>query len=337
MKKKTQAEQADKKESIQELISEIQKEFGEGAIMTLDGTTRVDVDVIPTGSPSLDLALGVGGLPRGRVIEIYGAESSGKTTLALEAISEAQKRGGQVAFIDAEHALDPEYAKRIGVDIKKILISQPDSGEEALNLAEKLIRSGLFDLVVIDSVAALTPRAELEGEMGDRFIGLQARLMSQALRKLTAVISKTKTVLIFINQIRAQIGIGPFMAGPTETTPGGKALKFFSSVRVELKRIAQIKRGEEVIGSRVRAKVVKNKVAAPFRVAEFEIYYLEGISYEADLINLAERAGLVKKTGLTYFFGETKLGGNFQASRDFLKQESKIAKQILDEIKKKNQ
>jgi len=319
---------------LQELIQELQKEFGEGAVMTLEGMPKVDVAVIPTGSPSLDLALGVGGLPRGRIIEIFGAESSGKTTLALETIAEAQKQGGQVAFIDAEHALDPEYAKRIGVDIKKMLISQPDSGEEALNLAEKLIKSGLFDLIVIDSVAALTPRAELEGEVGDHFIGLQARLMSQALRKLTAIIAKTKTIMLFLNQTRAQIGVGPFM-GAGETTTGGKALKFYASVRIELKRIAQIKRGDDVIGNRIRAKVVKNKVAPPFRVAEFEIYYAEGISAESDLLALAERHGVVRKTGTSYYLQETKLGSSYQATRQFLKENPKVVKEIFNEVKKK--
>lgn len=319
---------------LQELLQELQREFGEGSIMTIDGAAKVDVEVISTGSPSLDLSLGVGGLPRGRVIEIFGAESSGKTTLALETIAEVQKQGGQVAFIDAEHALDPEYAKRIGVDIKKMIISQPDSGEEALNLAERLIKSGLFDLIVVDSVAALTPRAELEGEVGDHFIGLQARLMSQALRKLTAIIAKTKTVMIFLNQTRAKIGIGPFM-GAGETTPGGKALKFYASVRIELKRIAQIKRGDEIIGSRIRAKVVKNKVAPPFRVAEFEIYYSEGISAESDLLTLAERHGVVRKTGTSHYYNDTKLGGSFQAAREFLKENPKIAKEIFAKIKEK--
>jgi len=317
--------------SIDSLLEDLQKEFGEGAVMKLESVPKVDVEVISTGSPSLDLALGVGGLPRGRIIEIFGAEGSGKSTLALQTMASAQKQGGNVAYIDAEHALDPEYAKKLGVDIKKIIISQPDSGEDALNLVEKLVKSGLFDVIVVDSVAALAPRAELEGEMGDQFIGLQARLLSQALRKLTALISKTKTILIFINQTRAQIG---GMMGAQETTPGGKALKFFSSIRIELKRIGQIKKGDEIIGSKVKARVVKNKVAPPFKTAEFEIYYGEGISYEADLLNLGEKYGVIKKSGLSYYFDDTKLGGNFQSARDFLKQNPKIAKEIFERIKK---
>lgn len=320
-----------KKEDLQSLIQELQKEFGEGTVMTLESVPKVDVEVISTGSPSLDLALGVGGLPRGRIIEIFGPESSGKSTLALETIAEAQRRGGNVAFIDAEHALDPEYAKRIGVDIKKIIISQPDSGEDALNLVERLVKSGLFDVIVVDSVAALAPKAELEGEIGDHFIGLQARLISQALRKLTALISKTKTILIFLNQTRAQIGA---MIGVQETTPGGKALKFYSSVRIELKKIGQIKRGDEIIGIKIKARVVKNKVAPPFKTAEIEIYYGEGISYEADLLNLGEKLGIIKKTGTSLFFNETKLGNSFQGAREFLKKDNKLTKEIWNEIKK---
>jgi recombination protein RecA len=288
------------------------------------------VEVISTGSPSLDLALGVGGLPRGRIIEIYGPESSGKTTLALSVASQVQKTGGRVAFIDTEHALDPDYAKRIGVNVEKLVISQPDSGEDALNIVEKLIRSGLFDLIIVDSVAALVPRAELEGEVGDQFIGLQARMMSQALRKLTGIISKTRTVLIFINQTRAMIG---GMVPGQETTPGGKALKFYASVRIELKRVAQIKKGEEIIGNKIKAKIVKNKVAPPFKTAEFDIYYDEGISYEADLINLGEKLGVIKKSGNSYFFEETKLGSSFQSAREFLKQNPEISKKIFEKIK----
>jgi len=324
-------EEKEKKESLDELIKELQKEFGEGAVMKLEEMPKVDVEVISTGSPSLDLALGVGGLPRGRIVEIYGPEASGKTTVALETIAEAQKKGGNVAFIDVEHALDPEYAKRIGVDINKIIISQPDSGEDALNLVERLVKSGLFDVIVVDSVAALAPKAELEGEIGDHFIGLQARLLSQALRKLTGIISKTKTILIFLNQTRAQIG---GMIGGQETTPGGKALKFYASVRIELKKVAQIKKGDEIIGTKVKARVVKNKVAPPFKTAEFEIYYGEGISYEADLLNLGEKYGVIKKTGTSLFFGDLKLGGSFQAAREFLKQNPKVAKEIFEAIKK---
>jgi len=315
---------------LKNLLEELKKEFGEGSIMTLETIPKVDVESISTGSPSLDLALGVGGLPRGRIIEIYGPESSGKTTLALSVASQVQKTGGQVAFIDTEHALDPDYAKRIGVDIEKLVISQPDSGEDALNIVEKLIRSGLFDLIIVDSVAALVPRAELEGEVGDQFIGLQARMMSQALRKLTGIISKTRTVLIFINQTRAMIG---GMIPGQETTPGGKALKFYASVRIELKRVSQLKKGEEIIGSKIKAKIVKNKVAPPFKTAEFDIYYDEGISYEADLINLGEKLGVIKKSGNSYFFEETKLGGSFQSAREFLKQNPAISKKIFEKIK----
>jgi recombination protein RecA len=315
---------------LKNLLEELKKEFGEGSIMTLETITKVDVEVISTGSPSLDFALGVGGLPRGRIIEIYGPESSGKTTLALSVAAQVQKIGGQVAFIDTEHALDPDYAKRIGVNVEKLVISQPDSGEDALNIVEKLIRSGLFDLIIVDSVAALVPRAELEGEVGDQFIGLQARMMSQALRKLTGIISKTRTVLIFINQTRSVIG---GMVPGQETTPGGKALKFYASVRIELKKVAQVKKGEEIIGNKIKAKIVKNKVAPPFKTAEFDIYYNEGISYESDLINLGEKLGVIKKSGNSYFFEETKLGGSFQSAREFLKQNPEISKKIFEKIK----
>ena len=315
---------------LKNLLEDLKKEFGEGSIMTLETIPKVDVEVISTGSPSLDLALGVGGLPRGRIIEIYGPESSGKTTLALSVAYQVQKMGGQVAFIDTEHALDPDYAKRIGVNVEKLVISQPDSGEDALNIVEKLVRSSLFDLIIVDSVAALVPRAELEGEIGDQFIGLQARMMSQALRKLTGIISKTRTVLIFINQTRSMIG---GMVPGQETTPGGKALKFYASVRIELKRVSQIKKGDEIIGNKIKAKIVKNKVAPPFKTAEFDIYYNEGISYEADLLNLGEKLGVIKKSGNSYFFEEKKLGGSFQTARDFLKQNPEISKQIFEKIK----
>ncbi|GIW66204.1 MAG: protein RecA [Candidatus Parcubacteria bacterium] len=318
-------------DNLENLIQELQKEFGEGTVMTLESVPRVNVETISTGSPSLDLALGVGGLPRGRIIEIFGPESSGKSTLALETIAEAQKSGGNVAFIDVEHALDPEYAKKIGVDIKKIIISQPDSGEDALNLVERLVKSGLFDVIVVDSVAALAPKAELEGEIGDHFIGLQARLISQALRKLTALISKTKTILIFLNQTRAQIGA---IIGAQETTPGGKALKFYSSIRIELKKIGQIKKSDEIIGIKVKARIVKNKVAPPFKTAEIEIYYGEGISYEADLLNLGEKYNIIKKVGTSLFFGEIKLGNSFNSAREYLKQDNKLKKEIWNEVKK---
>ena len=314
---------------MESAIKEIQQKYGEGAIMKLGEARRVDVDVIPTGSLGLDLALGVGGVPRGRVIEIYGPESSGKTTLSLHIVSEAQKKGGLCAFVDAEHALDPEYAKKIGVKINDLLISQPDTGEQALEIVQSLVRSGSVDVVVIDSVAALTPQAEIEGEMGQSHMGLQARLMSQALRKLTAVVAKTKTIVIFINQIRMQIGV--FFGNP-ETTTGGKALKFYASVRIEVRRAAQIKKGEEIIGNRVKAKVVKNKVAPPFRTAEFDIMYNEGISYEGDLLNLGLKYELVKKSGASFSYGETRLGQGFENSKEYLREHRDLAKELQKEI-----
>ena len=311
---------------LQEALDEIKQRFGEGAIMHLNDTRKVDVDVIPTGAISLDSVLGIGGVPRGRVIEIYGSESSGKTTVALHICSEAQKKGGVAAFIDAEHALDPDYAKRIGVDTNKLLISQPSSGEEALQIVETLITSGRLDVIVIDSVAALTPKAEIAGEIGDVTIGLQARLMSAALRKLASIIAKSeKTVVIFLNQTRMKIGIS---WGNPETTPGGMALKFYSSIRINLRRIAQIKQGEVVIGSRIRAKIVKNKVAAPFKVAEFDIYYNEGISYIADLLNVGIKNKVVKKSGSWYQYGEHKLGQGIEGAKSFLKENNKIFKEI---------
>lgn len=289
--------------------------------MTLGDTRKVDVSVIPTGSFSLDLALGVGGLPRGRIVEIFGPESSGKTTLALNVVAQAQKQGGRAAFIDAEHALDPEYAARLGVKVKELLISQPDNGEEALNILESLVRSSMISVVVVDSVAALTPRAEIEGEMGAQFIGLQARMMSQALRKLTAIAAKTQTLIVFINQIRMQVGV--FFGNP-ETTPGGKALKFYSSVRIDIRRIAQVKKGEHIVGNRTKAKVVKNKVAAPFRVAEFDIMYGEGISYEADVLNAAVKYGVVQKSGASFSFEGERIGTGFDAARLKLKDDKKL-------------
>ena len=316
---------------LEETIKDLKERFGEGSIMKLGEARKVNVDVIPTGSISMDLALGVGGVPRGRIIEIYGPESSGKTTLALHIIAETQKKGGPAAFIDAEHALDPEYAKKIGVKIDDLLISQPDTGEQALEIVESLVRSGGIDIIVIDSVAALTPRAEIEGEMGDQHMGLQARLMSQALRKLTAITSKSNTIVVFINQIRMQIGV--FFGNP-ETTTGGKALKFYSSVRIEVRRAAQIKRGEQIIGNRVKVKIVKNKVAPPFRTAEFDIMYNEGISKESDLINTGIKYNVVKKSGNTLSFMDTKLGVGLEAARKYLQENPKIQKEIRTAIQK---
>ena len=318
---------------LQEAVEEIKQRFGEGAIMKLKEVRAVDVDVISTGSISLDLTLGVGGIPRGRVIEIYGPEMSGKTTLALHILAEAQKRGGVGAFVDAEHALDPDYAKRIGVNIDDLLISQPDSGEQALQIVETLVRSGMVDVIVIDSVAALVPKAEIAGEMGEFQIGLQARLMSQALRKLSGIVSKTKTVVIFLNQTRMKIGI---RFGNPETTPGGLALKFYSSVRVNLRRIAQIKKGDEIIGNRIKAKIVKNKVAAPFKTTEFDIYYNEGISKWADVINTGLRYGVIKRSGSWFQYENKKLGQGLDASKTFLRENPEIAKEIKKAILKQS-
>ena len=320
----------DKIKLLEATVKEIQEKYGEGAIMKLGEVRRVNVETIPTGSFSLDAALGVGGMPRGRIIEVFGPESSGKTTLALHIIREAQKKGGLAAFVDAEHALDPEYARRIGVKIEDLLISQPDTGEQALEIVESLVRSGAMDVIVIDSVAALTPKAEIEGEMGQQHMGLQARLMSHALRKLTAIVSKSKTVIIFINQIRMQIGV---MWGNPETTPGGKALKFYSSVRIDLRRAAQIKKGEDIIGNRVKAKIVKNKVAPPFKVAEFDIFYNEGISYEAEVLNAGLNSGVIKKAGASMTYGEMKLGQGFDNAKNFLKENPKVREEILKKIK----
>jgi len=311
------------------LLATLREKFGDGAIMKLGEARKVDVAVIPTGSFSLDIALGVGGLPRGRIVEIFGPEASGKTTLALNVIAQAQKKGERAAFIDAEHALDPEYAARLGVKINDLLISQPDNGEEALNILESLVRSGMISVVVVDSVAALTPKAEIEGEMGAQYIGLQARMMSQALRKLTAIAAKSQTMIIFINQIRMQIGTMPMFGNP-ETTPGGRALKFYASVRIDVRRIAQVKKGEEVVGSRVKAKVVKNKVAPPFKLAEFDILYGKGISYEADVLNSALRHGVITKSGSSYSFGGERIGVGFDAVREKLAQDKKLLKEIKD-------
>ena len=322
----------DQIEVIQNVINEIKGKFGDGSIMRLGEVRKVDVDVVPTGSISLDLALGVGGLPRGRIVEIYGLESSGKTTLSLHVIAEAQKKGGLCAFVDAEHALDPEYARRIGVKIDDLLISQPDTAEQALEIVESLVSSGGVDVIVVDSVAALTPRAEIEGAMGDQFIGLQARLMSQALRKLTGIVSKTKTIVIFINQIRMKIGV---MYGNPETTPGGKALKFYSSVRIEVRRRAQIKQGDNIIGNRVVAKVVKNKVAPPFKTTEFDIMFNQGISAEGDLINTGIKYDLIKRSGAWYAYGDQKLGQGMEASKKYLQENPKLFQEIKEKIREK--
>jgi len=328
--KKIKDNKVEKPRDIESTVAELKQKFGEGTIMKLGEARKVDVDTVPTGSFSLDIALGVGGMPRGRVVEVYGPESSGKTTLALHMVAEAQKKGGLAAFVDAEHALDPDYAKRIGVKVNDLLISQPDSGEQALQIVESLARSNV-DVIVVDSVAALTPRAEIEGEIGDQFIGLQARLMSQALRKLSSVIAKTQSIVVFINQIRMKIGM---IFGNPETTPGGKALKFYSSVRIDLRRIAQIKKGEEAIGSRVKAKVVKNKVAPPFRTAEFDIMFNQGISFEGDVLNVGIKYGVIKKSAATYSYGKQKLGVGLEKAKEFLKQNPKILKEIIEEIKK---
>ena len=307
--------------------------------MTLSESKRVDIDAIPSGSIGLDDALGIGGFPRGRIIEIFGPESSGKTTLSLHAVAEAQKLGGICAFIDAEHAMDPEYSKNIGVKLEELLISQPDNGEQALEIVESLVRSGKIDIIVIDSVAALTPRDEIEGEMGAHHVGKQARLMSQALRKLTGIVAKSKTVVIIINQIRMQVGV---MFGNPETTPGGKALKFYTSVRLDIRRIAQIKKGEEVVGGRHRVKVVKNKVASPFRTTEFDLSYGEGISREGEILALGEKYKLIRKAGASYTYippggdesTEVKLGRGYDAARTTLKEDPKLLKEILGHIRK---
>ena len=318
--------------AIDAAIREIKSKFGDEAIMKLGEQPKVDIDAIPSGSIGLDWALGIGGYPRGRILEVYGPESSGKTTLSLHAIAEAQKKGGVCAFIDAEHALDPEYARKIGVRLDELLISQPDTGEQALEIVESLVRSGKIDIIVIDSVAALTPKDEIEGDMGAVHVGKQARLMSQALRKLTAITAKSKTIVIFINQIRMQIGM---MFGNPETTPGGKALKFYTSIRLDIRRIAQIKKGEEVVGGRHRVKVVKNKVAAPFRKTEFDLLYNEGISREGELLALGESLGFVKKSGSSYAYGNEKLGRGYDASRTFLRENAEVATKLLNDIQGK--
>lgn len=324
---------------IAETLRSLKTKFGDEAIMTLDETKHVDIDSVSTGSIGLDDALGIGGLPRGRIVEIYGPESSGKTTLSLHAVAEAQKEGGICAFIDAEHAMDPEYAAAIGVKLDELLISQPDHGEQALEIVESLVRSGKIDVIVIDSVAALTPKDEIEGEMGAHHVGKQARLMSQALRKLTGIVAKSKTVVIFINQIRMQVGV---MFGNPETTPGGKALKFYTSVRLDIRRIAQIKKGDEVVGGRHRVKVVKNKVAAPFRTTEFDLIYGEGISREGELLALGEKYKMIAKSGASYSYtppgaddsATVKLGRGYDAARTTLREDKKLMKEVEKHIRK---
>lgn len=320
----------DKKKALELAIGQIEKSFGKGAICRLGQAATQKIECIPTGALSLDLALGIGGIPRGRVIEIYGPEAGGKTTLSLHIAAQAQKAGGTVAFIDAEHALDPSYAKLIGVNIDELFISQPDSGEQALEIAEKLVRSGATDLIVIDSVAALVPQAEIEGEMGDSHVGLQARLMSQALRKLTSLLAKTKTSIIFINQLRQKIGV---MFGNPETTPGGLALKFYSSVRLEVRKIENLKNGEHVIGTRVRVKVVKNKVAPPYRQAEFTMLHGEGISKEACLLSMGADNGVIEKSGSWFIYNGEKLGQGAENARQYLKDNPEVANEIENKLK----
>ena len=319
-----------KEKTLDLAISQIEKQFGQGSIMRMGEDTIVKIEGIPTGSISLDAALGIGGIPQGRITEVYGPESSGKTTLTLHIIAEAQKSGGLAAFIDAEHAMDPEYAKKLGVDTDNLLISQPDTGEQALDITETLVRSGALDVIVIDSVAALVPKAELDGDMGDSHMGLQARLMSQALRKLTGTVSKSKTSVIFINQIRHKIGV---MFGSPETTTGGNALKFYASVRLDIRRIGQIKEGDQVVGNRTRVKVVKNKVAPPFKTTEFDIMYGEGISLVGDLLDLAVKAEIVKKMGAWFSYGDDKIGQGREKTKVFLKENEKIRAEIESKVK----
>ena len=320
----------DRQKALAAAMAQLDKQFGKGTVMRLGENLSMDVDVIPTGIMTLDRATGVGGVPRGRVIEIYGPESSGKTTVALTIIAEAQKNGGEAAFIDAEHALDPIYAKRLGVDIDSLLISQPDTGEQALEITEALVRSNALDVIVIDSVAALVPRQEIEGDMGDSHVGLQARLMSQALRKLTSVINKTKTTTIFINQLREKVGV---MFGNPETTTGGRALKFYSSMRLDVRRSEAIKNGTDIIGNKVKVKLVKNKVAPPFKDAEFDILYGEGISKNGMLLDLGVEAGIVEKSGAWYNYGEMRLGQGRENARIYLKENPELAKEIEEKIR----
>jgi len=325
VKEKVKKEDKNENKELNRAIDEIKERFGEGSIMMMREVQAVNVDVVPTGSIAMDLALGVGGMPRGRIIEIYGGESSGKTTLSLHVVAEAQKKGGTCAFVDAEHAMDPDYAKRIGVNTDDLLISQPDSGEQALQIVEALVKTGDVDVIVVDSVAALTPQREIEGEIGDQHIGLQARMMSQAMRKLTAIMAKTKTIVIFINQTRQKVGM---VFGNPETTPGGMALKFYASVRVNLTRTAQIKSGDEITGNRVKAKVVKNKVAAPFRTAEFDIYYNEGISKAGDALRTGINSGIVKQSGAFFSFDGEKIGQGTEAAKNWFREHPEAMEKI---------
>ena len=322
---------ADKKKAIDAAMEQIEKMYGKGSIMRYGEDVQMNVESIPTGSLPLDLALGIGGVPKGRIVEIYGPESCGKTTLALHVLAEAQKAGGDVAFVDAEHALEPAYARALGVNIEDMLISQPDTGEQALEITEALVRSGAIDVVVVDSVAALVPRAEIEGEMGDSFVGLHARLMSQALRKLTGIINKTNCIVIFINQLREKVGV---MYGNPEVTTGGRALKFYASIRIDMRRVETLKNGQEMIGNRTRAKVVKNKVAPPFREAEFDIMYGEGISHVGELLDLGTRLGLVQKSGSWFNMGEVRLGQGRDAAKEFFKNHPEEAAKLEEAIRR---
>ncbi|QCX32295.1 recombinase RecA [Caloramator sp. E03] len=323
---------SEKQKALELAISQIEKQFGKGSIMKLGEDAKLNVECISTGSLDLDIALGIGGVPRGRIVEIYGPESSGKTTVALHIIAEAQKNGGAAAFIDAEHALDPVYAKKLGVDIENLVLSQPDTGEQALEIAEALVRSGAIDVIVIDSVAALVPKAEIEGEMGDAHVGLQARLMSQALRKLAGAINKSKCVAIFINQLREKVGI---MFGSPETTPGGRALKFYASIRLDVRKVDSIKQGEDILGSRTRVKVVKNKVAPPFKQAEFDIMYGEGISKEGNILDVAVNNDIVQKSGAWFSYNDTKLGQGRENAKNFLRENPSVAIEIENKIRDK--
>lgn len=320
----------DKQKALESAMSQIEKQFGKGSVMKLGEEAKVKIATISTGSIDLDVALGLGGVPRGRVVEIFGPESSGKTTLALHIIAEAQKNGGTAAFIDAEHALDPLYASKLGVDVENLIVSQPDTGEQALEISEALVRSGAVDVIVVDSVAALVPRAEIEGEMGDSHVGLQARLMSQALRKLAGSVNKSKTTTIFINQLREKVGV---MFGNPETTPGGRALKFYSSVRLDVRRIESIKQGSDILGNRTRVKVVKNKVAPPFKIAEFDIMYGQGISCYGDVLDVSSNLDIVKKSGAWYSYGETRLGQGREAAKQFLQENQDLFNEIDNKIR----